>query len=649
MRPDAFGFFWQDTATTKTGRIANARPLPEIPKNGWRCKDFPRLEKASLIGLDTETKDLDLKEKGPGVRRDGKIVGISVATEDTAWYFPMRHEIGEGNLPVENVIAWAQDELTRENQPKVGTNLLYDLDYLAQEDVNVTGPFYDIQTAEALINENLFGYSLDAIAQRHLGVTKTKSELEEWILQAYGNSNYREEIYRAPACLVGPYAEADAMLPLQILAKQKRILRAEDLDNVWGIETAQVPLLLAMRRRGVRVDLKKAKHIEGQLVKNLAEGSAKINSMAGFNFRDDKKSLVKLFDKLGLAYPLTDKGNPSFARDFLEHHNHPICKLLVEQRKWEKFLGTFIRGYVLGMNINGRIHCLFNQLKNDDYGTIARYSSSLPNLQNIPARDDYWGPVIRAIWGPEEGETWHKFDWSQIEYRLLVERAKHPSAELARERYRKDPKTDFHMYVSGITGVPRGPAKNINFGLVYGMGEPTLAANLGVNIDKAREMFSIYHDNLPFVSQARKDAMFNAAQNGYITTLAGRRRRFDLWEPRYNDGAPITPLPLAAATAKWGPRLKRAGVHKSLNGEIQGSAADLIKIAMRDLWNDSQIISVTGCPLLTVHDELDFSIPETKEGREAAAAIKNTMESCVELSIPIIAEHSKGKDWGHVK
>ena len=584
------------------------------------------------------------------MRRDGKMVGISVATEDGhSWYFPMRHEIGEGNLPVENVLAWAREELTRPNQPKVGTNLLYDLDYLAEEEVEVAGPFYDICVTEALIDENLFGYSLEAIAQRRLNTTKVRDQLEEWAVLAYGNKNYRAEIYRCPPCLVGPYAEGDAALPIQIHLKQQRLIDAENLRGIWEVERDQIPMLLAMRRRGVRVDIKKAQAIEGKLIKSIEEGAKKINHEAGFEFRDDKKSLVKLFDKLGLTYPTTGKGNPSFAKEFLEHHPHPICKMLVEQRGWQKFLGTFIRGYVLDMHIKGRIHCQFNQLKNDDYGSIARYSSSLPNLQNIPARDEYWGPLIRSIFVPEVGEEWHKLDWSQIEYRLLVDRAKHPSAEDARSLYRKDRRTDFHVYVSTLAGVERRHAKNINFGLVYGMGEDTLAAQLGIPIDEARPMFSTYHQALPFVAQARKDAMNEASSNGFITTLLGRRRRFDLWEPRRNDtGSWALGLPLDQATAKWGPKLRRAYTHKALNGEIQGSAADLMKEAMRQVW-ESGAMEVLGCPLLTVHDELDFSAPRDKEGRAAIAEVKDIMENCVKLSIPIIAEHSHGTNWGSAK
>jgi len=651
MRKDAFGFFWDDTVVDKKGKQVIDRPLPAIPDNGWVVKDFPRLENAKLIGLDTETKDPDLLEKGPGVRRGAHIVGISVATEDAAWYFPMRHEVGgEFNLPPENVIAWAQDNLTRPNQPKVGANLLYDLDFLAQEGVDVEGPFYDIQVSEALINENLYSYALDAIAERHLGTTKVKHALEEWVWTAYGEKNYRQEIWRSPPQLVGPYAEGDASLPILIHQRQQKVLELEGLLPIWNVEVSQIPLLLAMRRRGVPVDLKRTKQIEGKLVKSIEKGKKELAAMVGFDFdADNKKDLIRLFEEQGLKYPKTDKGNPSFTKEFLQHHPHPACKKIVEQRKWEKFLSTFIHGYIYDLHVNGRIHCQFNQLKNDDYGTIARYSSSLPNLQNIPRRDEYWGPMIRSIFVPEDGEDWYKLDWSQIEYRLLVNNAKHPSAELARERYRSDPSTDFHKWVAEISGVKRDPAKNINFGLVYGLGEESLAVQLGLTLDEARKLFELYHMNLPFVSQARKDASAAAASLGYVTTLLGRRRRFDLWEPRFRDGSSgnkwAVGLPLEQALAQWGNKLRRAYTHKALNGEIQGGAADLMKKAMEQVWF-SEATNVLGAPLLTVHDELDYSVPRSQEGIEAITEVKHLMETCVKLTIPIIADMKHGKNWG---
>lgn len=661
MRRDAFGFMWQDEPVVKAkgARLPTGpRPLPDIPDTKWRPGEFPRLEKAKLIGLDTETKDLDLLEKGPGVRRDGHIIGVSVATEDHhSWYFPIAHEMGD-NVDEAAVMRWAKNELTRAKQPKVGTNLLYDLDYLYHAGVEVTGPFYDIQVAEALLDEDADGYSLDAIGQRHLKTGKESSVLEDWVIRAYGNKNYRAELYRTPSQLVGPYAEADALLPVQIHAIQQRLLRGEKLLPIWGIECDQIPLLLDMRRRGVRVDLEKASKIEARLVRLIEEETAQIRAVAGFDIDIDTKGhLIRLFDALGLTYSKTAKGNPSFAKEFLEHHPHPVAQQIVALRKWEKFLATFIRGYILNLHVNGRIHCQFNQLHGDDYGARSgRYSSSLPNLQNIPIRDEIWGSLIRSIFLPEEGEDWAKLDWSQIEYRILTHRGRGPSAETARRQYRNDPTTDYHQMVSDMTGVPRKPAKNLNFGLVYGMGKAELARQLGLSLEEAEPIFTLYHGKMPFVKEVYDATQTKAASDGYITTLLGRRRRFNLWEPRFwADGSEngknfrALGLPLEQAQKEYGPRLRRAYTHKALNADIQGSAADLMKKAMQDYVKNSDAYATLGAPLLTVHDELDFSVPRTRDGKAALLEVKHMMEHCLKISVPIIAELETGPNWGEVK
>lgn len=664
-RADAFGFFWNDAPVEKKrgGEIVNRgpRPLAEIPNTDWKPKEFPRLEGARVISLDTETKDLELEEKGPGVRRDGHIVGISVAVEEgLSWYFPMRHEVGD-NLPPENVLRWARAELCRPNQPKVGANLLYDLDYLAEEGVPVVGPFHDVQVAEALLDENARGYDLESISHRHLGKGKTTTALAEWILASYGNKNFRAEIYRSPPALVGPYAESDAVNPLQILAKQEPLLRAQNLDRVWEIERRLTEPLLAMRRRGVQIDMAQVDHVEGRLVESIAEASGKLKALVGFEVNvDDKKHLVKIFDQLGLTYPRTapsqshPDGQPSFVKEFLEHHPHEVPRAITEIRRLERFLGTFVRGYIRGLHINGRIHCLFNQTRTDEFGAVSgRFSSSLPNLQNIPIRDALWGPLLRSMFIPDSGCKWGRLDWSQIEYRFLVHLAylyfkgRYGSNEAVR-RYHEEPDTDYHAFVSDITKVERKIAKNINFGFVYGMGAPLLAFQLGLSLEAAQPIFDQYHKALPFVSETKKRASAEAAQQGIISTILGRRRRFDLWQPRYGTGDEVA-LPMAAAIAKWGHRLRRAHTHKALNAYNQGSAADLMKLAMVEVY-DSGAWEVLGAPMLTAHDELGFSVDDmTPAHVEAFGEVKRIMESCMQISVPIIADAKLANNWGEAK
>lgn len=665
-RRDAFGFFWNDAPVEKKRgekRPAGPRPIPEIPKNGWKPKPFPRLEGAKILGFDTETKDVDLQEMGPGVRRGGHIIGMSVAVpEGESWYFPMRHELGE-NLPVENVMRWAQDELTRPGQPKVGTNLLYDLDFMAEAGVNVAGPFYDVGVAEALLDENAFEYNLDALARKHLGEGKNSEAVAEWVQAAYGNKNFRAELYRTPSNLVGPYAESDAHQPLRIFEKQLPRLHAEGLDQVWSIESRLTEPLLAMRRRGVQLDMAKVDQVEARLHVAISEASAKLKALVGFEVNvDDKKHLIKIFDKLGLTYPRTaptqrhPDGQPSFVKEFLEHHTHEIPRAITEIRRLEKFKGTFLQGYIRKLHIGGRIHCLFNQTRSDEYGAVSgRFSSSLPNLQNIPVRDPLWGPLLRSMFVPDFGR-WGRLDWSQIEYRFLVHLAFHYfkgrfGSDEAIRRYREDPSTDYHAFVSEITKVERKIAKNINFGFVYGMGTALLAFQLGLSLEEAQPIFDQYHRALPFVSETKKQASADAARLGVITTILGRRRRFELWQPRgaSNGNEDILALPLQQAIGKWGHRLRRAHTHKALNAYNQGSAADLMKLAMVEYY-ESGAWSVLGAPMLTVHDELAFSVePEDRLQREAFAEVKHIMENCMELSVPIVVDANLAANWGEAK
>lgn len=650
MRADSIGFFWQDLPQETRGRVQSVRPTPTIPDTGWRPPgEFPRLEAAKLLAIDCETKDPNLTEAGPGsIRRDGHLVGISVGTEDGGrWYFPMRHEIGGGNMDAEQVLRWARDELTRPGQTKVGANLLYDCEWLAAEGVNVAGPFIDVQYQEALLNENAKSYSLETLAQKYLSEGKQSNALYEWCAQAYGGKPDGKQcanIYRAPASLVGPYAESDVDLPLRVAKLQQARLESEELCGVAHLENSLIPMLLAMRRRGVRVDLEAGNALNERLAEELAALQREYPCDMW-----SAKQIATRCDALGLAYPLTEKGSPSFTAAWLKLQDHPFLTALNKMRGIDKLRGTFIEGHALGHLVNGRVHAQFHPLRGDANGTVSgRFSSSLPNLQNIPSRDDTLAPLIRGLFLPDEGERWVRFDWSQIEFRLLVHYARGGGAEKARSMYRDDPTTDFHRMVSELTGIERKPAKNINFGLVYGMGVKKMAASLGRSEQATRALFEQYHSTLPFVKDTFNAASQMATRRGYTKTLLGRRRRFELWEPRQWDKS-ADACSKEAAEAAWGKAgIRRAYTHASLNSVMQGGAADIMKKAMVDIWQ-SGICDVLGAPLLTVHDELDWSAPPTLEADEALRESQRIMEHCVTLRVPLRAEREEGPNWGQLE
>lgn len=682
-RFDGIGMFWADFPQEKKGRVEIIREPPPVPNNGWRVPDInnlPDLRNAKIIGLDTETYDPNLLSKGPGgVRGDGHIVGISVAVdENTGWYFPIRHTYQpEHNLDPEKVLAWARVNLTRPNQLKVGANILYDLEWLACEGVEVAGPFWDVLVADPLINENLRKYNLDAVAERRLGLHKVDDELYDWLHKAYGGTAGRSQaknIYRSPPTLCGPYAEADAWLPYKVMIEQQRLLATEDLTELADLEMRLIPMLLAMRMGGVRVNVKGADRLSNQLEDKEHDLQAKLNHLAGFTVHANNKSdtVTRLFDNLELEYPKTGKGNASFTAPFLKNHSHQAAELITGIRSCQKMRGTFLESYILDNEINGRVHGQFHQMKGDENGTVSgRFSSSNPNLQNIPSRDEIIAPLVRGLFIPEDGCQWRRYDWSQIEYRMLVHYAIGETGKVARAMYNNKPDTDFHKFtqdlVLEITGkdLGRKPIKNINFGLVYGMGIPTLARQLGMPVDFVRGLFDAYHEAVPFVKETFDKASGLAGRRGFVKTLLNRRAHFDAYEfgkfvypnqrEKYIEDHNLDAdyfeacFDKESAITKWGQNIKRAFTHKALNRILQGSAADGMKKAMVDIW-ESGLCDATGAPLLTVHDELDFNDPMTKESDEAFVEIKHIMETCLPMvNVPLLADEEIGPDWGHLK
>lgn len=671
-RFDSIGMFWEDVPEEKGQKgPAPERVRPAVPDTGWRLPtSFPRLDAAPIISIDIEGLDPGLQAGlGPGARRGGYICGLAVAVPGRAWYFPYRHE-GGGNLAPSSVLRWARQELCRPNQPKVGTNLTYDLDFLAEDGVPVVGPFYDIQNAEALLNENKQGqYSLEAIARHHLKQGKEQNDLYSWCSRAFGGNPTRghqaQNIWRAPVELVGPYAESDVRLPLEVFEIQRRLLEAEGLWDLFLMESKLVPMLLAMRRHGVRVDRAASLELSDELDMRMQRDHAKIKSAVGREVDIwAPHSLAYAFDKLGLEYPLTEKTKkPSFKKAWLENHHHDFPKLVMELRRWEKFKGTFVDGYVGKHAIDGRIHGSFHQLKTDTNGTVSgRFSSSDPNLQNIPIRDPELGPMIRSLFLPDHGCTWRKDDYSQIEYRGFVHYAYESFKDSADDRireavhavlrqYQTDPNTDYHALCSEWSGLERKSAKNLNFGKIYGMGLATMCAQYGWTMEQAKAFMAAYEEHVPFAGALLDKAAKRANKIGYIKTILGRRCRFHKWEPKEwpPQGERWTPQPRVIAEKMWpGMPLKRAMTYAALNRVLQGSAADIMKKGMVDIW-ESGVCDYVGPPLLTVHDELDWSVPPTKAAQDALAEARRLMEQAVPMNIPIIVDSEEGPNWGEVK
>lgn len=666
-RFDSIGMFWQDVPTSrKRGDIV--RPRPEVPETGWRPPtEFPNLSQAVVLSIDTETWDPDLEQSGPGwARHRGHIVGFSVGAKDTAgnvgqWYFPIRHaDTPEDNLDPAQALRWLSEVMDMP-VPKVGANLLYDIGWLAEEGIAVRGPLFDVQHAEALLDERA-RVGLDVLANKYLGQHKEGSLLYQWCSDFYGgpvSDRQRKNIWRSPPSLVGPYGEADAALPLQIMEHQWPLLAKEGLLDLFHMECELIPLLVAMRFAGVPVDIPRAEELYETLGGQVDQLNENIASLVGFHVNvNSGDDLARAFDAMRIPYLRTPpsernpEGKPSFTADFLEDVQHPLGQLVVDVRQREKLRGTFIKSYILDNHVNGIVHGTFNQLRGEGGGTRSgRFSSDSPNLQNIPTRTEL-GKLIRRIFA-DKYLPWRKYDYSQIEYRFLAHFAVDKgdgSADAVRAKYASDPDTDYHNVVhdmilaaSGIDLI-RGHTKNMNFGLIYGMGEDKLGRSLGVTVAKAKEMFAAYHKGAPYAKATMAACSAEAQVYGTITTILGRKSRFDLWEPEGFNVRGVA-LPYTAALSKYG-RIKRAYTHKALNRRLQGSAADQMKLAMHRCWKDG-IFAETGVPRLTVHDELDFIDPGGKD--KAFDEMRHVMETCMELRVPVRADYEIGPNWGDVK
>jgi DNA polymerase I-like protein with 3'-5' exonuclease and polymerase domains len=617
---------------------------------------YPDIRNADIISIDTETRDPDLLDKGCGATRDGYIVGISVATRTTAHYYPVRHE-GGGNLDRAVVWKYLREMLTT-NVPKTGANLQYDLAYLWSEGIQVEGPFHDIQVAEPLLNENAGAYSLEAIAQKRLQRGKTEDGMNAYIRQHFGAKAGKEKsfIWKCPAHIVAEYAIDDAKLPIEILDQQLKELESEDMLDLWTMESDLLPILANMHLNGVRVDAVYAEQLKIDWAAKLVELE---RGFKGIN-PGSSKQLAAYLDTMGLPYPLTGKGNPSITGKWMETmvEQVPLFADMMEHKKYKHFLGTFIEGYIVDSNVRGRVHGQFNQLKGDEYGTVTgRLSASKPNLQNIPnpEKDAFFSAKCRGMFLPELGHEWLRFDFSQIEYRLLIHFASTlPGgvADIARNQYIDDPATDFHQMCADLTGVSRKQAKNINFGLVYGMGTTKLAASLGISMQAAKAIFAKYHAKAPFAKAFMEAAMQRASNRGYIRTIGSRKRRFDDWESTKfirqedkKDGEIYLLKDKQAAIDKWGP-VKRAHTHAAANAVLQGSSADMTKKAMVE-GKKAGIYDVLGYPHVTVHDEIGFSIiTGDPVHEEAAAEMKHIMENAYKLSVPVLVSAGRGDSWG---
>ena len=605
---------------------------------------FPDLTGYNEVAVDLETYDPNIKTLGPGwARKDGHIIGIAVAAGEYKGYFPMRHENGH-NLDAKMVIKWIKKQMSIPEMKVIMHNATYDAGWLRAEGVEIKGEIIDTMITGALVDENRWSFGLDAMARDYIQMRK-----QEKLLQAAAKEwgvDPKSGMYKLPPKYVGAYAEQDAVATLQLWQALKIELEKQDLWSIWRLETGLIPCLLDMRSKGVRVDLDKAEQNKRIIRKETDSLRMIIKKESGMDVDIwAAASIQKMFEKMNMDFPVTEKGSPSFTKSYLNSHEAMVCQALVRLREFDKADSTFIDS-ILRHEHNGRIHTELHSTRRDEGGTVTgRFSASNPNLQQIPARDKELKRLIRGLFIPEDGCKWGSFDYSSQEPRLLVHFAanmpdimRDPVVDTIVEEFNTGD-VDLHQMVADLAGITRKQAKTVNLGIMYGMGVGKLADQLAISADEAKGLIDRHHQKVPFVKQLATAASNRAGDKGQIRTLLGRLCRFDLWEPStfgYNK-----PMNFEEANKKYGGmgKLRRAFTYKALNRLIQGSAADQTKKAMLDCYEAGLT------PMLTVHDELCFNV----EGQEQATQIKEIMETGVPLKVPSKIDVDIQDDWGMIE
>ena len=608
--------------------------------NLWSApSEYKDLSGAKEIAIDLETKD-DGINNGLGAgwaTGRGKIVGFAVAVEGWQGYYPMDH-FGGGNLIKEQVLRYMKDICALPCR-KIFHNAQYDVGWLQSYGIKVNGEIVDTMIAGALIDENRYTYRLNALAKDYIGEIKAETDLVE-AAKAHG-VDPKAEMWKLPAEHVGHYAEQDARLTYLLWQRFKHEIQKQSLTTIWELEKNLLPILIQMRQKGVRVDVEKAQQLQKHFQVREKDTLHKIKQLAGKDVDIwAARQIADAYDKLGIEYPKTEKSKePSFTQQWLMNNEAEISKLIVQAREINKFHNTFLSS-IMKYEHQGRIHAEIQQLRNDSGGTVSgRLSMSNPNLQQLPARNKEFGPMIRGLFLPEEGCKWGSFDYSQQEPRLVVHYASsigegyEGSQELVEAYENAD--ADFHQTVADICGIGRKEAKTIGLGLMYGMGKKKLATMLGLGYDEANALIGKYNRKVPFVKLLSDRCMGKANDEGTIRTKLGRKCRFNMWEPK--DFGLHTPEHYDNASAKYGrANIKRAFTYKALNRLIQGSAADQTKQAIVSCYELGHL------PIVQIHDELCFNVKDKKDIEK----IKTVMQDCVKLNVPNVVDIALGKNFG---
>jgi DNA polymerase-1 len=586
------------------------------------------LSGCELISVDVETTDI--------VARTAEIVGYALAREaQRAYYVPVRGPQGARVLdPVATATA-LRGLLENPAIGKVGQNLKYDLVALRSAQIHMRGVAFDTMVASYLLDAGERTHNLDDLARRYLNHETIK------IGSLIGTGKKQLRMDQVPIDQVGPYAAEDADIPLRLMPLLAERLEAEGLTRLHEeVETPLVELLAELEYRGVAVDVERLAQLQQQYAKRLAELEEEIEKLAGhpFNIGSPKQLAQILFQELELPVVKKTKTGPSTDAGVLEElaSLHPLPAKIIEYRQFSKLLSTYIESLPrLVLPQTGRVHASLNQV----VAATGRLSSSNPNLQNIPVRTREGREIRSAFTAGEPGWQLLAADYSQVELRVLAHFSQDPAL---RSAFQRD--EDIHRLVASdvhgvaleeVTPQMRRRAKAVNFGVIYGQSSFGLAKSLGIEQQEAADFIEQYFQRYGGVVDFMVQTLTQCRQQGYVTTLLGRRRMIQ----------GVRPVPADLREPKTG-ALRQLSLPErtAVNTVIQGSAADLIKIAMLRVHRRLEESQSPAKLLLQIHDELLLESP-ADHLQDLAALVKHEMESAYSLEVPLRVDVKTGPTW----
>ncbi len=606
------------SATIQTHIVDSPESLQELAN---------RLRDAKMISFDTETTATD--------QMRAELVGISFAVEEGhGYYVPVGHRPDLGPqllLPV--ILEALREPLTNPRIPKIGHNLKYDFVLLARHGLRPAPLTFDSMIAEWLTNPTSRNLGLKNLAWVRLDTMMV--QIEELI----GKGKDQRTMAEVPISQVAPYAAADA----EVVFRLRPVLMA-DLENCHAthlldeIEMPLVPVLADMEMAGVALDTDFLKQMSAELSARLVDLESRVHQAVGepFNLNSTQQLSAALFDRLKLAPPdrtrKTTSGHYSTSADVLEslRGKHPVVDWILEYRELAKLKSTYVDALPQQVNpVTGRVHTSYHQTG----AVTGRIASSDPNLQNIPVRTDL-GAQVRKAFIASQGQILLSVDYSQVELRIVAHMS-NDQAMLAAFRAGQD----IHAATAAaIYGVPlhavtkeqRRRAKGINFGMIYGISAFGLMRYTDLTLAESEDFMEAYFKQFPGVKSYLDEMRRKAAEQGYVETLLGRRRYFHgLKDQRdYN--------------------IRSREEREAINAPVQGTAADIMKIAMTRVPGALAQAGLSGRMLLQVHDELVLECP-VEEVSATAAVVKAVMENAYQLAVPLRTEARIGPNWGEMR